>query len=202
MAANESILVVEDNREMRAFVRDVLQGRGFRVTEAYSGWKALQLAESAPPDVLLLDWQLPDITGLDVLRALRSGGCQAPAILMTAFGSEELAIVALRLGVRDYLPKPFTEEELLKSVGVALIETRLRRERDMLLTQLTQAARWLDEYTQSVTRIKTYLAKLAFLTDELKQGRGENWMTRIEEARSHIRQIAEAVENLPFAPKR
>jgi len=202
MAANEFILIVEDNREMRAFVRDVLQGRGFRVTEAYSGWKALQLAESAPPDVLLLDWQLPDITGLDVLRALRAGGCQAPAILMTAFGSEELAIVALRLGVRDYLHKPFTEEELLKSVGMALIETRLRRERDALLTQQAQATRWLEEYARQVTHIKTFLAKLAYLTEELKRGRGENWLTRIEEARSHIRQIAEAVESLPPAPKR
>ena len=202
MSGGELILVVEDNREVRALVCDILQEYGFRVTEAYSGWKALQLAESAPPDMLLLDWQLPDITGLDVLRALRSGGCQAPAILMTAFGSEELAIVALRLGVRDYLPKPFTEEELLKSIGVALIETRLRRERDTLLERLSRIAPWLDEYTRQVARIKASLAKLAHLTEEMKRGRGGNWLARVDEARNHIRQIAEAIEKLPPALKR
>jgi DNA-binding response OmpR family regulator len=202
MGSNETILVVEDNRDMRVFVRDVLQGQGFIVAEAYSGWKALQVAESSPPDALLLDWQLPDITGLDVLRALRMGGCQAPAILMTAFGSDELAIVALKLGVREYLRKPFTEEELLQSVGVALREARLRRERDTLVAQMTQATRWLEDYVRQVGRMRTPLAKLSFLVEELRQGRGENWMTRTDEARTLIRQIAEVIESLSSPPKR
>ena len=202
MVSNESVLVAEDNRDMRVFVCEVLRGHGFMVMDAYSGWKALQLAESSQPDVLLLDWQLPDITGLDVLRALRTGGCKAPAILMTAFGSEELAITALRLGVRDYLSKPFTEEDLLKSVVAALTETRLRRERDTLLGQMAQATRWLEQYTRQVARIRASLAKLAFLVEELRQGRGENWTTRIEEARNLIRQIAEATEGISPTPKR
>ena len=196
MAGGESILVVEDNRDMRVFVRDVLQRHGFHVLEAYSGWKALQLAEDSPPDALLLDWQLPDITGLDVLRALRSGGCLAPAILMTAYGSEELAIIALRLGVRDYLHKPFTEEELLKAVESALTESRLRREREMLLVQVAQLTRRLSDFAQQTALAKNYLVKLAFLIDELKQVRGENWVTRVEDARQYIRKIAGAFESL------
>ncbi len=202
MGSSESILVVEDNRDMRMFVRDVLQGHGFLVTEAYSGWKALQVAESSSPDVLLLDWQLPDITGLDVLRALRTGGCPAPAIMMTAFGSEELAIVALRLGVHDYLRKPFTEQELLQAVVAALTETRLRRERDALSAQVNNATRWLEEYARQVGRIRGLLAKLAFLVEELRQGRGENWVTRMEEARTLVRQMAEVIEGLSPTPKR
>jgi two-component system, NtrC family, sensor kinase len=105
------------------------------------------LAEKSPPDLLLLDWQLPDISGLDVLRALRAGGCQSPAILMTGYGSEELAIVALRLGVRNYLLKPFSDDELFKIVESALTESRLRRENQLLIEQLAQATRWLDEQT-------------------------------------------------------
>jgi DNA-binding response OmpR family regulator len=202
MVGPESVLVAEDNRDMRVFVRDVLQARGFRVAEAYSGWKALQLAENSPPDALLLDWQLPDISGLDVLRALRAGHCQSPAILMTAYGSEDLAIVALRLGVRDYLRKPFNEEELVEAVESALTESRLRRERDTLLSQLTQAARWLDKYAQHMALIKAPLVKLAFLTDDLKRTRGENWLTRMEEMRGCIRQIAEALEGVASAPRR
>lgn len=145
MADGESILVVEDNREMRALVRNMLQGHGFRVAEAHAGWKALQLAEKSPPDLLLLDWQLPDISGLDVLRALRAGGCRSPAILMTGYGSEELAIVALRLGVRNYLLKPFSDDELFQAVESALTESRLRRENQLLIEQLAQATRRLDE---------------------------------------------------------
>lgn len=196
MAEDESILVVEDSREVRVFVRDVLQEHGFRVAEAYSGWKALQVAESSPPDVLLLDWQLPDISGLDVLRALRSGGCLAPAILMTSYGSEELAVVAFRFGVRDYLRKPFEADELFQAVEAALTESRLRRERDLLLAQLAQAAQRLSDCTQQIAVAKNYLVKLAFLTDELRQSRGENWVTHIEEARQYIRQIVEAIESL------
>jgi DNA-binding response OmpR family regulator len=202
MGEPESILVVEDNRDMRVFVRDVLRAHGFRVAEAYSGWKALQLAGDSPPDVLLLDWQLPDITGLDVLRGLRAGHCQSPAILMTAYGSEELAIVALRLGVHGYLRKPFTGEELVEAVESALTESRLRRERDALLTQLAQATRRLDQYTQHMALIKAPLVKLAYLTEDLKRTRGENWPTRVGEMRSYIRQIAEALEALSSAPRR
>jgi sigma-B regulation protein RsbU (phosphoserine phosphatase) len=202
MVEGESILVVEDNRDMRVFLREVLRAHGFRVTEAYSGWKALQLAESSSPDALLLDWALPDITGLDVLRALRAGHCLSPAILMTAYGSEELAILALRLGVRDYLRKPFEEEELIKAVESALTESRLRRERDMLREQLAQSTQWLDRYAHQIARVKSPLIKLAFLADDLKRSRDENWRTRVEEMRNHIRQIAEALEGLASAPRR
>ena len=145
MAEGELILVVEDNHDIRTLVCKLLQEHGFQVAQAHAGWKALQLAEKSPPDLLLLDWQLPDITGLDVLRALRAGGCQSPAILMTGYGSEELAIVALRLGVRNYVLKPFSDDELFNAVESALTESRLRRENQLLIEQLAQATRRLDE---------------------------------------------------------
>ena len=187
--AGEIVLVLEDNRDMRAFVRTVLQDYGFRVNEASTGWKALQLAESSPPDVLLLDWQLPDISGLDVLRGLRAGKCQAPAILMTAFGSEELAIIALRLGVRDYLQKPFSPDDLIRAVEGALTEARLRRERDAMLVQLKQTAQGLAEYIQHLSHARDLLVKLARLTD--------GWSSSADEAQRYIRDIAKALEGPP-----
>jgi DNA-binding response OmpR family regulator len=196
MSGGEIILVVEDNREMRTFVSSALTACGFIVTEAVTGWQALQSAESTPPDVLLLDWQLPDITGLDVLRALRSGGCKSPAILMTGYGSEELAMIALRLGARDYLIKPFTTEELLQAVETALAETRLRREREALLTQLAEAIQWRDKTTRQLAIAKICLYRLALLTEGLKLNREENWSGRIEEAQKYIRQIAEVLRAL------
>jgi len=145
---------------------------------------------------LLLDWQLPDITGLDVLRALRAGGCMSPAILMTGYGSEDLAIVALRLGARDYLTKPFSAEELIRAVDTALAETRLRRERDLLQAQLDQVTQRQGKHARQLLLAKSYLYRLALLTQDLKRNTNETLVTRIEGAQEYIRQIAEALREL------
>jgi DNA-binding response OmpR family regulator len=64
MSGGETVLVLEDNRDIRAFVRSALDAGGFTVIEVQTGWQALREAEGHPPDVLLLDWQPPDISGL------------------------------------------------------------------------------------------------------------------------------------------
>jgi len=197
MAGGESVLVLEDNQSIRSFVRMVLEGRGFKVIEAAAGWKALQLAEAWPPDVMLLDWQLPDITGLDVLRALRAGKIQAPAILMTAYGSEELAMIALRLGVRDYLQKPFESDDLLQAIERALSEIRTRREHAELVEQLQQSNQRLDQSIQRAAKAKAPLLKLARIMDEFERGLSASLKPRVSQAHQHIREIAEALEGLP-----
>ncbi len=193
MAGAESILVVEDSPDVTAFVRQVLEERGFKVTEAATGWRALQLGANLEPDVLLLDWQLPDITGLDVLQALRAGRCSAPAVLMTGYGSEALAITALRLGVRDYLHKPFEAAELLQAVETALAEGRLRKERELLTSRLAQAEGQVASLRQRIAAAQKLLGKLVSLTNELRQGKGQNWPTLIQEMRKCILQIGEAL---------
>jgi DNA-binding response OmpR family regulator len=196
MSGGETILVLEDNRDIRAFVQSALDAAGFTVIEALTGWQALREAESQPPDVLLLDWQLPDISGLDVLRALRAGGCKSPAILMSGYGSEELAMIALRLGVRDYLIKPFSAEQLLEAVKAALAETRLSRDRDSLRAQLANVSRWRDKSVRQLMIAKGYLYRLALITEGLKRNREENWSVRIEEAEKYIRLIADVMRDL------
>jgi DNA-binding response OmpR family regulator len=196
MSGGETILVVEDNRDVRAFVTSALEAAGYIVVEAVTGWQALRTAESAPPDALLLDWQLPDITGLDVLRALRAGGCMSPAILMTGYGSEELAMIALRLGARDYLIKPFSPDELFKAIETALAESRLRRERDLLRAQLDEAAQQQEKRAAQLSLVKSCLYRLALLTQDLKRNTNEEGAARIEVALKYIRQMAEALREL------
>jgi DNA-binding response OmpR family regulator len=200
MSGGETILVVEDNRDVRAFVVSALETSGFAVVEAATGWQALRLAESKRPDALLLDWQLPDISGLDVLRALRAGGCDSPAILMTGYSSEELAIIALRLGARDYLTKPFSPEELFDAIERALTETRLRRERDVLQAKLDQAIQRQEKHARQLLLAKGYLYRLALLTQDLKRATNESLVSRIERAQEYIRQIAEALKELTPPP--
>jgi class 3 adenylate cyclase len=91
------------------------------------------------PDVILLDLQMPKLNGMQVLDALQEDGLDIPVILMTFHGSEEIAIEVYRKGVRDYVKKPYTVDEMLDALNRCLGEVRLRREKEALTERLLQA---------------------------------------------------------------
>ncbi len=123
MSVPAQILLVEDEAPIRKFVRASLEGEGYRLTEAETGQKALALAASQPPDLVILDLGLPDKDGLDVLRSLREW-LAAPVIVLSARGQEKDKIAALDSGADDYLTKPFGMGELLARIRVALRHAR------------------------------------------------------------------------------
>jgi DNA-binding response OmpR family regulator len=138
--AGESILIVDDSLEIRRFLaEDILPQMGFTTHPAADGRAGLDLARTCRPDLILLDMNMPHLSGLEMLAALRGEGIAAPAILMTAYGSENVAIEAFRLGVRDYVVKPFSPEEILQAIDRALNETRLARQREELSRNLMTA---------------------------------------------------------------
>lgn len=114
-----SILVVDDERPIRRFLRTSLQGRGYTVMEASSGQEALQTAAQHRPDVIILDLGLPDMDGTDVTRALREWS-QVPIIVLSVRDREEDKIAALDAGADDYLTKPFGIGELMARLRVSL----------------------------------------------------------------------------------
>ncbi|MBI1877262.1 MAG: response regulator [Chloroflexi bacterium] len=91
------------------------------------------------PDLILLDYELPKMNGLQILRRLRERGIKTPVILMTSHGSEQLAVEVFLLGVQNYLIKPFTVEEALRAIDGALRVTYLEREKEALLQRVLQA---------------------------------------------------------------
>jgi CheY-like chemotaxis protein len=111
----------------------------FTTHSAEDGKAGLSLAEQCRPDLILLDMNMPRMSGLEMLAALRKRQFGAPAILMTAYGSENVAIEAFRLGVRDYIVKPFTPEEMLGAIDRALNESRLARQQEELNRNLITA---------------------------------------------------------------
>src|SRR5438105_10988079 len=133
----EKILVIDDSPQIRDFLaRQVLPREGYVCLTAADGRTGLELLGKQKPDLVLTDMQMPRMSGLEVLQLLAQYKVDIPVVLMTAHGSETIAIEAFRLGVKDYIVKPFTVDDVLTVVGRALTETRLRRERDTLTRNL------------------------------------------------------------------
>jgi diguanylate cyclase (GGDEF)-like protein/PAS domain S-box-containing protein len=152
---DENILVVDDNRQLGDFIaNDLLPSMGYNGRIVYNGKSALDAIRSSPPTLLLLDLELPDATGLEILRQLQKEGFRIPTVLFTAHGSEQVAAEAFRLGVQDYLVKPVDEEQLEATIISALNETRLRQKADRLTAELKEQVAWLSALSkigQSVT---------------------------------------------------
>lgn len=120
MSANGTrVLVVDDERPIRRFLRASLTAHGFQVSEATSGQEGLDTVARDRPDLIILDLGLPDIDGLEVVRRLREW-TPVPIIILSVRESEEDKVTALDAGADDYLTKPFGVGELLARVRVAL----------------------------------------------------------------------------------
>lgn len=147
----ERVLIIDDSQEIRDFLSEyILQPKGFEVLQASNGLMGLEMAIAKEPDLMIVDQQMPRLTGLEVLEKLRERGIEIPAILATAHGSEETAVAAFRLGIRDYVIKPFDADEISDSVDRALRESRLQRERDQLVQQLMESNSQLQRRAQEL----------------------------------------------------
>ncbi|WP_437683971.1 response regulator [Sorangium sp. So ce131] len=113
------VLLIEDEPQMRRFLRAMLAARGYRLVEAETGGEGIAQATTRNPDLVLLDLGLPDMDGLEVTRRLREWSA-VPIIVLSARGQEQDKIDALDGGADDYLTKPFSAGELLARLRVAL----------------------------------------------------------------------------------
>lgn len=154
---NETILVVDDNHQIANLLAGNLLPRlGYETLVAYDGKTALEIIRKHQfyISLMLLDLQLPDYNGLELLRLLANEGYSVPTVLITAHGSEQVAADAFRLGVQDYLIKPVDHDHLSRVVGRVLTEGRLRQEKARLTAQLKEQVSWLTVLSnvgQSVT---------------------------------------------------
>jgi two-component system KDP operon response regulator KdpE len=117
--ANERVLIVDDEPQIRRALQTALTGHGYAVETVPSGEQALTLIATWQPDAVVLDLMMPDMDGFEVLREVRSWS-EVPIIVLSARGQERDKVAALDLGGDDYLTKPFGMEELLARVRVLL----------------------------------------------------------------------------------
>ena len=116
----QSILLIEDSPSLSAVYRAYLRPAGYEVTLFELGGPALEWLESNIPDAVLLDLNLPDMSGMDLLREIRRRGIPTEVLIITAHGSVDIALEAIRTGAADFLEKPFDAERLRTSLANVL----------------------------------------------------------------------------------
>ncbi len=146
-SAKGHVLVIEDEAKLARFVEVELTYEGYRVTVANDGPGGLVAAREQLPDLILLDWMLPGISGLEICRRLRSTGNRVPVILMTAKDDVTDRVAGLDAGADDYVVKPFSIQELL-----ARVRAHLRRYQGSEESRLTFLDLVLDPLTRDVMR--------------------------------------------------
>ncbi len=121
------ILLVEDEKDLASIVQRELKTAGYQVLHALDGVTALDLHDREPVDLVILDWMLPRLNGLDVLRILRQHAA-TPVLMLTARSEEADRVVGLEIGADDYLTKPFSSRELIARVRALLRRSELIRQ--------------------------------------------------------------------------
>lgn len=122
------ILIIEDEKLIRWSLRQRFQEEGYLVEDAETGTDGLARMSRATFDLVMLDYKLPDMTGLEVLRKVRDEDQEVVVLMMTAYSNVENAVEAMRLGAYDYVSKPFKMDVLMVAVNKALETTHLKRE--------------------------------------------------------------------------
>ncbi len=162
----ETILIIDDGKDNREFLIEyVLKPNNFAHLEAGDGLEGLQMAFKHRPNLILLDYQMPRMNGRQVLEQLRERGMDVPVILMTFHGSEEVAVEVYRLGVRDYIKKPYYPEEMLAAIERGLAESRLKREKEALTDRIFHANKELQRRLKELNTLYSVGKNVTSLAD-------------------------------------
>ena len=133
-----TVLVIDDEPDMRKFLCILLSQGGLETVEATDGQDGLQMVKQRHPHVILLDIRMPRLDGIGFLRGIQQLGLTVPVIVLTAFGTIDAAVEAIKAGAYDYLTKPFLNEDLLLRVRRAAEMSRLTQENSLLRARLDQ----------------------------------------------------------------
>lgn len=124
MSTATHILLVEDETKLARFIELELTSEGYQISMAHDGMTGLTMARELSPDLVILDWMLPGMSGVEICRRLRSTGSKVPVILLTAKDEVQDRVTGLDAGADDYVVKPFSIEELLARVRAHLRRTQ------------------------------------------------------------------------------
>lgn len=159
-----TIVVADDNKDVNNVIRDVLCDCGYAVIQAFDGEEAFQIFCEEQPDLLLLDYRMPRLDGIDVLKEIKAHDPHAFVIFMTGEGSEDVAVAAMKAGAEDYITKPISFPELVT------LTNKLIKEHDMLMENIRLKARG-DAYKNRLAAITETMGEAVVTLD--RRGRIE-----------------------------
>ena len=166
VATKARILVIDDESEIREMLELLLNLEGYSVYLAPNATEGIKKLEAHIYDLVLLDVMMPDRSGMDVLREMREHGDETPVFVITAYGSVEAAVSALKLGANDYFQKPWDNEKLLLEIDRVLAGRRLQDEN----TQLKRALKQRYNFTNIIGKGERML-RLLDLTGQVASSR-------------------------------
>jgi len=182
----ERVLVIDDSAEVREVIRElILEPAGYLMLSASDGKDGLRVALDGKPDLIILDEQMPGMTGVQILQTLREQGLHIPVIFMTCHGSEELAVQVFRLGALDYVIKPFEPEEMTRAVERALDRSKARQGQHV--AQLEEANQQLRRQVEALNTLAAIGRSVASLLDL------DTVLTRVAEAAAFLTQAEEGL---------
>ena len=208
-----SILVVDDDAELRTLISTALEREGYRVAQAGGGMEAFDALARTTPDLVVLDLVMPVIGGLEVLEHLRQKG-STPVIVVSALADEECRVRGFRLGADDYVVKPFSVRELVARVEAVLRRSNVERpaaviEHQDLVVRLTEREVWAYgapvETTAKEFDLLAFLAAhpgRVFTRHELLRdvwGSSAEWQQE-GTVTEHIRRLRQKIEEHPERP--
>jgi two-component system response regulator AtoC len=160
---SKNILVIDDEPNLRHMLSAVLEKAGYTVSSAADGMEALSLTETKPLNVILCDLRMPRMDGLAFLKHAATKGLDAPIIMMSAYGTIDTAVEAMKLGAADYISKPFKPDEILLKLGQIEERNRLRQENIRLrdAVQQTFSFQNIVAKSESMRKIFDTIKKIA-----------------------------------------
>ena len=161
MSGNATLLIVEDDEEMRLFLEEELRDHGYDVIGAARGPEALERLDGRRVDAVITDVKMPEMPGYELLAELRSRDHDLPVVMITAFGSIDSAVEAIKAGAYHYLAKPFRIEQLLATVEDALRERRLREELRRLREAFEDRPSGIVAYSTGMKRVLDLVRRAA-----------------------------------------
>src|SRR5262245_4700605 len=156
-----TILIIDDEFDTREVLKDRLESLNYRVLTAATGEKGLERLERENPQLVLLDIELPDMNGLEMLGEIRKREHDITVVMITAYGTIERAVRAMKEGAYDFIPKPFEPDHIALIVAKALERERLKREVELLSEEMDGQHRMVVGQSQQINRALDVAKKTA-----------------------------------------
>jgi len=160
MKDRKNVLVIDDEPIVLDSCRRILKQEGFDVNGAFNGREGLKKIEEDKYDAVLVDWKLPEIDGMEVLRIIKKNHPEVIVVMITGYPSVESAVKAMKLGVSDYVSKPFTPDELKETILKALEHSRVVK-KEKKETPIEAEAKRIIAGTEGKTETEVEEAELA-----------------------------------------